>query len=269
MFCWLPWEDTELGRPCWDTKKARRKRRQQQSYEETIAHQSSSWHYLVGVRHRLTSHAPTLPSLGHRWDAVRGERFRLAVSAMRLHHGVSVILLLLLLLLLATRCSWEVGAATAGLDGSKGGRERHRKGWLYLSLDTLLTEEVTDECDVTVEVGLKPLVLFRPDSSTSISHLSLPCLNLLIWWRWSGKVTPTPTHAQTYTRAHTLKQKFSISIKVAAPKTGQSTPISSLSFNHGRRRRLIVPSSNPDGVRISADINLNLTCSLTVSLSST
>lgn len=138
MFCWLAWEDTELGRPCWDTKKARRKRQQQQSYEETIAHQSSSWHYLVGVRNRLTSHATTLPSLGHWWDAVRGERFRLAMSTMRLHHRVSIILLLLLLLLLATRCSWEVGATTAGLDGSKGRRERHRKGWLYLSLDTLL-----------------------------------------------------------------------------------------------------------------------------------
>lgn len=120
MLCWLLWEDTELGRPCWERQEL-----------TALVHNNiaidmmmhSIWSYLVVVRHGLASHAGALPSLGHGRDAVGGQRVLLAMSSMwRLHHGVSTILLLLLLLLLLT--AWRTGKIGTTNPGLKEGR-----GW--------------------------------------------------------------------------------------------------------------------------------------------
>lgn len=96
------------------------------------------------VRHRLAAHA-ALPSLGHGGDAVRGQRFLLAVSSvLRLHHGVSIVLLLLLLLTAGS--VGEIGTSAARLDGRRKEsrrvdreKDRREEGFCksFLSLCTL------------------------------------------------------------------------------------------------------------------------------------
>lgn len=133
MLCWLLWEDTELGRPCWNRRKFNALA---QSNKPTINTQYNVCcgprnpifpPYLVGVRHGL-AHAAR-PSLGHGGDAVGGQRFLLAVSSvLRLHHGVGPVLLLLLLLLLAASSVGKIGTTTAGLDGTRGGEQEVDRG---------------------------------------------------------------------------------------------------------------------------------------------